>query len=189
MQLWEDDSLSILISLDKQTIWPKIVKALLANQDHWNEDTRQVNEETIDAFRSKDSEMFNELWEQFNNDKYKKKQQRERREKKRERRRNWTAICEAVGKKNGIAPPKLGLTLKLTADEIELERRASEAEAQTPTAWSPDKSIFGNMSFGGAFHNVFLSDEEINIGPDDAMLHSPTSFGGGHHHFPGIIPL
>ena len=149
-----------------------------------------MNEETIDSFRSKDAEMFNALWEQFNNDQFKKEERTEKRKRRRERRANWSTICSMVGQKSGSPPPPMGPSLQLTLEEIELERRASEAEAQTPTqTWSPDKSIFGNMSFGGAFHNVFLSEEEIGIGPDDMVLNSPTSFGGGHHHFPGIIPL
>merc|ERR1712079_157638 len=125
LQLWEDDSLSILISLDKERIWPKIVKALLSNKDHWNEDTRQVNEETIDSFRAKDSEMFNSLWKQFMSDKYQKQQRHDERKKRKKRRRNWSTICEIARHSNfkGKSPPniripQLGPTLKVTQKEL-----------------------------------------------------------------------
>merc|ERR1719447_2414147 len=70
--VWGEDAIEILIDLDKQVIWPKIVEAFLDNKNHWNESLRECNEEAMDVFKVRDPQPFNKIREEYDR---KKKQQ------------------------------------------------------------------------------------------------------------------
>jgi len=63
--VWGEDAIEILIDLDKQTIWPRIVEAFLDNKLHWNESLRECNEEAMDVFKVRDPQTFNRIREEY----------------------------------------------------------------------------------------------------------------------------
>merc|ERR1719204_590820 len=63
--VWGEDAIEILIDLDKQVIWPKIVGAFLRNKQHWNESLRECNEEAMDVFKVRDPQTFAQIKEAY----------------------------------------------------------------------------------------------------------------------------
>jgi len=75
--VWGEDAIEILIDLDKQVIWPKIVGAFLENKQHWNESLRECNEEAMDVFKVRDPQTFAQIKETYERQQKQQQQQQQ----------------------------------------------------------------------------------------------------------------
>ena len=98
--VWREDAIGIMIDLDKETIWPKIVDAFLDNKQHWNEAVRECNEEAIDVFKMQDPQTFNKIQEEYE---LKQNQQNVQLEQKMELRSEKWAKVSAMANRKKVA--------------------------------------------------------------------------------------
>ena len=98
--VWREDAIGIMIDLDKETIWPKIVDAFLDNKRHWNEAVRECNEEAIDVFKMQDPQTFNKIQEEYE---LKQNQQNVQLEQKMELRSEKWAKVSAMANRKKVA--------------------------------------------------------------------------------------